>query len=123
MWLSADARHVRLAEQVDVWHDRAVFHFLTDPADREAYRASVRAALKSGGHIVLATFGPGGPERCSGLPVERYDCAKLAEFFGAEFKPVRCFQRQHVTPGGSAQEFTYAVFRRLGSQELEGGEQ
>jgi SAM-dependent methyltransferase len=123
IWLPADARHLRLPKQVDVWHDRAVFHFLTDPADREAYLDTVKAALKVGGHIVMATFGPDGPERCSGLAVERYDCARLSEFFGAEFEPVRCFQRQHLTPAGAAQEFTYAVFRRLGSQSLERGAQ
>jgi SAM-dependent methyltransferase len=122
-WLVGDARFTRLPQKVDVWHDRAVFHFLTDPADRGAYLESLRGALRVGGYVVIATFGPGGPEQCSGLPVERYDCDKLTAFFGAEFQLVRCFEQQHMTPGGTAQEFTYAVFRRLGTQSLEGGEQ
>lgn len=112
-WLVADARHLRLSEPVDVWHDRAVFHFLTDEDDRQAYLGSVRAALQVGGHVVMATFGPGGPERCSGLPVERYDADKLSEFFGSDFELVRSLRRQHVTPAGATQEFTYAVLRRL----------
>jgi ubiquinone/menaquinone biosynthesis C-methylase UbiE len=112
-WLTADVRCLRLPEQVDVWHDRAVFHFLTEGADRQAYLDSVRAALRVGGHIVMATFGSGGPDRCSGLPVERYDTVKLSEFFGPDFKLVRNLERQHVTPAGGTQEFSYTVFRRL----------
>jgi SAM-dependent methyltransferase len=112
-WQAADVRSVRLPEQVDVWHDRAVFHFLTEEADRQAYLESVRAALRVGGHIVMATFGLGGPERCSGLQVERYDAGELAEFFGPDFTPVQSLTRQHVTPAGGTQEFCYAVFRRL----------
>jgi ubiquinone/menaquinone biosynthesis C-methylase UbiE len=113
-WLVGDVRHLRLPQQVDVWHDRAVFHFLTEEADRQAYLDAVRGALRVGGHVVMATFGPGGPDRCSGLPVERYDAAKLSESFGSEFELVRSFQQQHVTPAGAVQEFTYAVLRRLG---------
>jgi len=112
-WLAADARCLRLPEQVDVWHDRAVFHFLTEEADRQAYLNSIRSALRVGGHIVIATFGLGGPDRCSGLQVERYDAIKFSEFFGSEFELVRTFQRQHLTPAGATQEFTYAVFRRV----------
>lgn len=112
-WLVADARHLRLPEPVDVWHDRAVFHFLTAEADRQAYLDSLLAGLRAGGHAVIATFGLGGPERCSGLPVERYDAARLSEFLGPEFELVESMVRQHVTPGGTMQEFTYVVFRRL----------
>lgn len=112
-WLAADARFLRLPEEVDVWHDRAVFHFLTEESDRQAYLASVRAALRVEGHVIIATFGPGGPDHCSGLPVERYDADKLAELFGPPFELVRNLQRQHVTPAGTSQEFTYAVFQRV----------
>ena len=90
-----------------------MFHFLTEEADRQAYLDSVRAALRVGGHVVIATFGPGGPDRCSGLPVERYDAEKLAEFFGSDFKLVRNLERQHVTPAETTQEFNYAAFQRL----------
>jgi 2-polyprenyl-3-methyl-5-hydroxy-6-metoxy-1,4-benzoquinol methylase len=111
-WLASDVRSLRLASPVDVWHDRAVFHFLTDAADREAYMNAVRGALRIGGHVVIATFGLGGPERCSGLPVERYDGAKLSKTFGADFALLRSFAKRHVTPSGVEQEFTYAVLQR-----------
>lgn len=111
-WLVADVRYLRLSQKVDVWHDRAVFHFLTEEADRQAYLDSVRGALRVGGHVVIATFGLGGPERCSGLPVERYDARKLSERFGSEFELVRSLEKRHVTPAGAIQEFTYAVLRR-----------
>ena len=111
-WRAGDARYLRLSQQVDVWHDRAVFHFLTDEADRQAYLDSVREALRVGGYVVIATFGPGGPERCSGLEVERYDADKLSACFGSEFDLMRSLEKQHVTPAGATQEFTYAVFRR-----------
>lgn len=112
-WLTADARYLQLPRQVDVWHDRAVFHFLTEETDRQAYLDSVRGALRVGGHLVMATFGLCGPDRCSGLPVERYDAGKLREFLGPEFELVRALEKQHMTPGGATQEFTYAVFLRL----------
>ena len=104
-WLTADARNVRLPRQVDVWHDRAVFHFLTDETDRQAYLDSVRAALRVGGHIVVATFAPEGPDRCSGLPVQGYDTAGLSEFFGPGFEQVRSSCPQHVTPAGAVQDY------------------
>ena len=89
------------------------FIFLAEEADRQAYLEAVRGAVRPGGHVVIATFAPGGPDRCSGLPVERYDAGKLSEFFGSDFKLIRGLARPHVTPGGATQEFTYAVFQRL----------
>lgn len=112
-WCVADVREVRLASPVDVWHDRAVFHFLVDDADRAAYLESVRGSLRVGGHVVIATFGPSGPEQCSGLQVSRYGAETLQEFFGRDFLLVRSIEREHMTPWGGAQQFTYAVFRRL----------
>jgi SAM-dependent methyltransferase len=112
-WCVADAREMRLPEEVDVWHDRAVFHFLTEEADRAGYLDSVRKTLRVGGHVVIATFGPGGPERCSGLPVERYDSDKLSRVFGPEFALVSQLVKQHLTPAGTTQEFIYAVLRRV----------
>ena len=112
-WIAADVRCLRLPRQVDVWHDRAVFHFLTDEADQQSYLSAVRRALRVGGHLVIATFGLDGPDRCSGLQVQRYDAGKLCGFFGSEFELVESLERLHLTPGGVSQEFTYAVFRRL----------
>jgi ubiquinone/menaquinone biosynthesis C-methylase UbiE len=112
-WTVADARDLRLPEPVDVWHDRAVFHFLTEEADRGAYLASARRSLRVGGHVVMATFAPGGPERCSGLPVQRYDPAMLAQQFGPDFQLLQAFTKEHVTPAGASQPFTHVVMRRL----------
>lgn len=111
-WLAADARDLHLPQRVDFWHDRAVFHFLTQPADQEAYLARLREAVRPGGHVLMATFGPQGPEKCSGLPVERYDAEKLSRRLGPDFELERSMQRVHTTPCGFAQQFTYCLFHR-----------
>jgi SAM-dependent methyltransferase len=110
-WIKADVRTLRLPHPVDLWHDRAVFHFLTEPADQDAYLSSLREAVRPGGHVIIATFGPQGPERCSGLPVERYDAAKLSRRLGSEFELVRSLEKVHTTPGGATQQFIYCLFR------------
>ncbi len=95
----------------DIWHDRAVFHFLINDVDRRAYLGKVRHALKPGGHVVIATFDEDGPQRCSGLPVRRYSAGELAAEFGAPFTLVRHEHETHVTPGGGSQAFVYCLFR------------
>ena len=112
-WIAADVRCLRLPRQVDVWHDRAVFHFLSEEADQQSYLSAVRRALRAGGHLVIATFGPDGPDWCSGLEVQRYDAEDLRRFFGPEFELVESLERRHLTPGGVSQDFTYTVLRRL----------
>ncbi len=108
--IAADVRTLRLAEPVALWHDRAVFHFLTDPADQRAYAESVRAALAPGGHVIVATFAPEGPETCSGLPVQRYDADALVAALGfAARDVVRSELRVHITPWGTSQPFTVVV--------------
>jgi SAM-dependent methyltransferase len=97
----------------DLWHDRAVFHFLTEPGQRERYRSALLRALCPGGHVLLATFAPEAPPRCSGLPVERYDAEKLAETLGTEFEPGEHLKERHVTPGGVEQMYVYRRFRRV----------
>lgn len=92
----------------DVWHDRAVFHFLTDPADRSAYAEQVRRTAP-GGRVVIATFAPDGPEMCSGLPTCRYDAAGVAEALGGDFGLLHGERVEHVTPWGTVQPFTWAV--------------
>ena len=114
-WLVADARHLSLPEPADLWHDRAVFHFLTDASDQEAYLRSLRTALAPGGHVILATFALSGPPSCSGLPVERYDASILARRLGPEFQLLRAIEKRHTTPAGAAQDFTYALFSRRAS--------
>ena len=112
-WLVGDITTIALPEAaLDLWHDRAVFHFLTDPALRAAYVRQATRALRPGGHLIVATFGASGPERCSGLPVARYDERQLPGQFGDGFARVHCLEEVHVTPWGAQQQFTYCLCRR-----------
>jgi SAM-dependent methyltransferase len=112
-WLVADVSRAQLpAARYGLWHDRAVFHFLTEPADQQAYLATLRQALKPGGYVLLATFAPDGPQSCSGLEVVRYSAEALAALLGAEFVPVHTGRDQHQTPAGGHQAFTFALFQR-----------
>jgi SAM-dependent methyltransferase len=104
----------RAESPYDVWHDRAVFHFLTDPADRASYLESVRAALRSGGLLVVGTFAADGPEQCSGLPTARYTEDELAAVFGDDFETVRSLRTEHRTPWDTVQPFSWVVLRRQG---------
>ena len=107
-WLSGDVTAFPFARhQYDVWHDRAVFHFLVDPRDRAAYVRQAARAVKPGGHVVVATFGPDGPTRCSGLEVVRYDPDALHGQFGAGFRLLRHLTEIHRTPSGQTQQVTY----------------
>lgn len=107
-WIAGDIRDVALPEQsFDIWHDRAVFHFLTAPADRAAYVRQVMLAVKPGGHVIVATFAPDGPEQCSGLPVARYDPAQLHGEFGPSFELLEHASEEHKTPWGTMQHFVY----------------
>lgn len=107
-WISGDIRHVELPQQsFDIWHDRAVFHFLTDPADRLAYVQQVMKSVKPGGHVIVATFAPDGPEQCSGLPVARYAPEQLHGEFGPAFEMIEHASEEHKTPWGSLQHFVY----------------
>ena len=96
----------------DVWHDRAVFHFLTEATDRRAYRQTLEQALRPGGHAVIATFAMDGPEKCSGLPVQRYDAARLLGEIGQNFELLEQRDESHQTPGGNTQAFGYFLFQR-----------
>ena len=96
-----------------MWHDRAVFHFLTSPEDRERYATRLRSALSSGGAVIIATFGPEGPTHCSGLPVRRYDAGGLHEQLGEGFRLESEDITTHVTPSGRSQQFLYTSFRRI----------
>jgi SAM-dependent methyltransferase len=110
LWLADDATTATLPpSHFQVWHDRAVFHFLTEPADRRRYVEQVRRALAPGGHVVIATFAPEGPQRCSGLATARYDADALHAEFGAEFRLLERRQERHRTPAGVEQEFIYCL--------------
>ena len=111
--LHRDVTAFQPVRQYALWHDRAVFHFLTRREDRERYVAALRRGVRPGGHIVMATFGPSGPERCSGLPTVRYDATTLATELGADFALVDSFLVVHRTPWNSEQQFLYCRFRAL----------
>lgn len=110
-WLHADVEQANVpARSFDVWHDRAVFHFLKTPEERLAYVRKVTLAVRQDGHIIVSTFGPDGPTRCSGLDVVRYDAESLHGEFGAPFRLVESSKELHETPSGTTQQFLYCHF-------------
>lgn len=107
-WLVADITETRMEPGAyDVWHDRAVFHFLTSPEQRAAYVRNAASAVKPGGHVIISTFGPEGPTKCSGLDVIRYDADSLHAQFGAHFCLIDSSKELHRTPFGTTQQFMY----------------
>ena len=112
-WVEADITQANLPEDsYDLWHDRAVFHFLTDETDRAAYVQTVQRCVKIGGHIIVASFGLGGPEKCSGLNVVRYSPESMHDEFGDDFELVNSTTETHHTPFGTDQEFVYCYCRK-----------
>lgn len=115
-WIEADITEVDLpAKRYDIWHDRAVFHFLTTPEQRETYVQTVFRSVKPGGHVIVATFAEDGPEQCSGLPVMRYRPEELHEQFGEAFTLLEHTKEAHHTPAGKVQQFVYCYCRRISS--------
>jgi SAM-dependent methyltransferase len=112
-WIVADVTAWEPRQSYDLWHDRAAFHFLTDDCARSAYVDRLKRALKPLGYVVIGTFAPTGPERCSGLPVTRYDAVSLAATLGPEFELVDSRPHGHVTPWGATQQFQFSTFRRV----------
>lgn len=111
-WVEGDVTRAKLpSNRFDVWHDRAVFHFLTDPEDRRKYVELVKRSVKPGGHIIVASFGPGGPAKCSGLDVVRYSRDAMHAEFGKTFVLVDSVEETHNTPFGTGQEFVYCYCR------------
>ena len=111
-WIEADVTAFEPTRTWDVWHDRAAFHFLTDAADRERYLSVLNRALAAGGQVIIAAFAIDGPQKCSGLDVERYDAAKLAETLGPGFALEESCPEIHLTPAGGEQRFGFHRFRR-----------
>ncbi len=110
-WLVADVTQAEFpAHFYDVWHDRAVFHFLTSAADRAAYVQRVALSVKPGGHVIIGTFGPEGPVKCSGLDVQRYDAGSLHGEFGSRFRLIDSLKEMHQTPFGTLQQFLYCFW-------------
>jgi len=112
-WIESDVTQAHLPEQAyDLWHDRAVFHFLTQALDRQRYIHTVRQAVRKGGHVIVATFAPDGPDQCSGLDVVRYSPESLHDEFGAGFEIVDSTRETHHTPFGTEQKFIYCYCRK-----------
>lgn len=112
IWIETDITKFEPPQQYDLWHDRAVFHFLTDPSDRKKYVEVMEKAVKSGGNVVIATFALDGPPKCSGLNVERYNPEKLNKQIGNQFLLLKSVEETHLTPWHSEQKFIYCLFRR-----------
>lgn len=111
-WMVADVLAASLPPAgYGVWHDRAVFHFLTDPADRARYVGQTQRAVRPGGHVIVASFGPEGPTRCSGLDVVRYSPEAMHREFGSDFRLLESVREDHRTPSGSSQAFVYCLCR------------
>lgn len=112
-WIEADITDLEPPEQYDVWHDRAVFHFLTNPQDRKKYVHIMGKAVKAGGHVIIAAFSLDGPLKCSGLDVERYDSRKMERELGSAFELVKAIDEVHKTPWDKEQKFTYCHFKKV----------
>lgn len=111
-WIVADVTQWHPARSYDIWHDRAAFHFLVEEESRVAYVERLHSALRVGGHAIIGTFAPDGPEKCSGLPVQRHDARSLAAALGAGFRLVDSRRHDHATPWGATQHFHFGTFRR-----------
>ena len=112
-WIEADVTTISDVGTFDLWHDRAVFHFLTEPKDREAYVELAVKSIPAGGHLIIGTFATDGPEKCSGLPVCRYDADSMASTLGNRFMLVSSQNHVHATPWGKEQHFFFGVFQRV----------
>ncbi|MFC2027683.1 class I SAM-dependent methyltransferase [Chloroflexota bacterium] len=113
-WMEADVTKDLLpVNHYDLWHDRAVFHFLTNPEDRSAYRTAVQQSLKPNGQLIMATFSPEAPPKCSGLDVVRYTVDSLCHEFQDGFRLVHSHEQEHVTPSGVRQPYMYCYFRKI----------
>ncbi len=111
-WELADITDWEPSRRYSVWHDRAVFHFLTAPEQRKAYRDALKAGIALDGLVIIATFALDGPEKCSGLPIQRYAPATLATELGSDFRLVEAWREQHVAPSDAIQSFNWCAFRR-----------
>ena len=115
-WIVADASEWTPGRRYDIWHDRAAFHFLTEPSRQAAYIERLQAALNPGGRVILGTFAPDGPEKCSGLPVARHDATSLGALLGDQFELLDSRRHDHATPWSSVQKFQFSTFVRADRQ-------
>lgn len=113
-WICSDVTAWEPGRGYDIWHDRAAFHFLTDPVDQAAYATVLTRALKPGGHAIIGTFAPDGPEKCSGLPIVRHDADSIGKLLGKSFALIDTRRHEHKTPWDSLQRFQFSTFRKQG---------
>lgn len=112
-FISADITQFSVAEEYELWHDRAVFHFLTSESDISCYVKNVAESLKKDAYLILSTFSNNGPDVCSGLKIQQYSEKELTDLFASDFKKIKCFTENHNTPSGGSQNFVFCVFQRL----------
>ena len=110
-WVVSDVLEFTSTEKYDLWHDRATFHFLTDPGEQQKYLDMVHRYLTPNGYMVLSTFSTDGPEKCSGLPVQQYTENTLPTLFDRYFEKIRCFTKMHITPFNTIQSFVFCSFQ------------
>ena len=111
-WIVSDILNFQPSRQYDCWHDRAVFHFITSENEMNLYVQKMISTIKTGGHLILATFAEKGPEQCSGLPVKRYSQAEMTSFLSPYFQKIKCIDENHETPFKTVQPFTYCGFSK-----------
>lgn len=111
-WITTDITNTEPIGKYDLWHDRAVLHFLTDPIDRWNYVSLLQKTLPVGGHFIVGTFAKGGAERCSGLEIQQYDETSMQELLGRDFQHIRSVDYLHTTPSGKVQKFYFGIYRR-----------
>jgi len=114
-WIASDITEFLPARKYDLWHDRAVFHFLTDSEDRKKYKKALNESINPGGHVIIAAFALDGPPKCSGLDVERYSPEKMKNELGGSFELIKSVDEVHRTPWNAEQKFTYCYFRKIKS--------
>lgn len=112
-WFVEDITEFKPSRKFECWHDRAVFHFLTDSADREKYKQCLQQGLLTGGHIIIATFAIGGPEKCSGLDIVQYDANKISSELGDAYELLDVHYELHITPAEKEQKFNYFHFKKI----------
>jgi len=115
-WIVSDLREFETSDRYDIWHDRAVLHFLTREEDINKYVEVVRRLLKTNGYLILSTFSENGPKRCSGLDIKQYSEDSIKELF-SDFKHLKSFEEEHLTPWGASQIFMYIIFRKKGDKK------
>jgi trans-aconitate methyltransferase len=112
-WLAADVANFTPPKKYDLWHDRAVFHFLLDEKDVQNYVKTASENIVQGGFLIISTFSNNGPDECSGLKVQQYSEKELTKKFNKTFKKLECFAENHITPSGGRQNFLFCVFQKL----------